>query len=127
MPEIRRIWPGLIVACALVLAHAGAARAQIINPFGVKTNANLTSDDYKLGRAAVDRLLAEPPAIGRYEDWSNPASGNKGTLTIVGILTKNNMPCRKVKSYIVYGKKGAAPNTLVLDVCDTSTGWKIAS
>jgi hypothetical protein len=117
----------LIFACALVLAHAGAAQAQIINPFGVNNNTNLTSDDYKFGRAALDTLLAEPPAIGRYEDWSNPASGNKGKLTIISIFTKNGMPCRKVKSYIVYRKKGAAPSTLVLDVCETPAGWKIAS
>jgi len=124
---MRRAWPALIVAATLVFSHAGAARAQIINPFGVNNNNSLTKDDYTLGRAAVTKLLSDTPSVGRYEDWSNPASGNSGRLTIASIFTRNSMPCRKLDSKIVFGKKGSAPNVLVFDVCKTTDGWKIAS
>ncbi len=124
MTGMRFTWPALIAA-AFLLAHAGAAQAQIINPFGVNNGTALTAEDYKVARVAVGKLLDEPPAVGRYEDWSNPASGNKGKLTITDIFTRDSMPCRKVNSLIEYSKKGSAPVTLVLDTCKTSAGWKV--
>jgi hypothetical protein len=127
MSRMRRAWPALIVAATVVFAHAGAARAQIINPFGVNNNNTLTNEDFTLGRAAVTKLLSDTPAVGRYENWSNSASGNSGRLTIASIFTRNSMPCRKLDSKIVFAKKGSSPNTLVFDVCKASDGWKIAS
>jgi surface antigen len=127
MPKMRRAWPALIVTGFLVCAHAGAARAQIINPFGVNNGNQLTKDDFTLGRAAVAKLLDDSPAVGRYEDWSNPATGNHGKLTITDIYSQNSMPCRKLDSLIEFSKKGAAPNTLIIDVCKTSSGWKVVS
>lgn len=126
MSKMRHAWPALIAGFYL-LAHAGAAQAQIINPFGVNNNNTLTNEDFTLGRAAVTKLLSEPPAVGRYEDWSNPATGNHGKLTITRIFTQKSLPCRKLSSHIVFSKKGSSPNTLVFDVCQTSSGWKIAS
>jgi surface antigen len=131
MSGMRRAWPALIVAATVVFAvdfaGAGAARAQIINPFGVNNNNTLSNEDFTLGRAAVTKLLSETPAVGRYETWSNAKTGNHGKLTITSIFTRNSMPCRKLNSLIVFAKKGSAPDTLVFDVCKTSDGWKIAS
>ncbi len=127
MPKLRSAWPALIVAGFLVFAHSHAAQAQIINPFGANNGNQLTKDDFALGRAAVAKLLNDAPAVGRYEDWSNPASGNHGRLTIARLYTQNSMPCRKLDSLIEFSKKGAAPNTLVIDVCKTSDGWKVVN
>jgi surface antigen len=124
---MRSAWPALMIAGCLVFAHETAARAQIINPFGVNNGNQLTKDDFALGRAAVTKLLADSPAVGRYEDWNNPATGNHGRLTITRLYTQNNMPCRKMDSLVEFSKKGAAPNTLVIDVCKTPTGWKVVS
>jgi surface antigen len=126
MSKMRLAWPALIAGFYL-LAHAGAAQAQIINPFGVNNGNTLSNEDFTLGRAAVAKLLSDPPEVGRYEDWSNPKTGNHGKMTIVSIFTQKTMPCRKLSSNIVFSKKGASPNTLLFDVCQTSSGWKIAS
>ncbi len=127
MPKMRSAWPALMIAGFLAFAHVNAARAQIINPFGVNNGNQLSKDDFTLGRAAVAKLLNDTPAIGRYEDWSNPVTGNHGRLTITSIYTQNSMPCRKLNSLIEFSKKGASPNTLVIDVCKTSAGWKVVS
>lgn len=127
MPKMRSGWPALMIAGFLAFAHANSAQAQIINPFGVNNGNQLTKDDFALGRAAVAKLLADSPAVGRYEDWSNPATGNHGRLTITDIYTQNSMPCRKLDSLITFSKKGASPNTLVIDVCQTSAGWKVVN
>jgi hypothetical protein len=124
---MRNAWPALMIAGCLAFAHANAAQAQIINPFGVNNGNQLTKGDFALGRAAVAKLLSDSPAVGRYEDWSNPATGNHGRLTITSIYTQTGMPCRKLDSLIEFSKKGAAPNSLVIDVCKSSTGWKVVS
>jgi surface antigen len=123
-----RLWPMLAFGGLLAVGQAGAAHAQLINPFGVNNGTLLTAQDYKLGGAAMKKLFADPPAIGRHETWSNPVSGNHGKLTIMDVFTSKNMPCRKVESHVVYKKKGALPRSLMLNACQLPTGeWKLAS
>jgi surface antigen len=123
-----RLWPMLAFSGLLAIGHAGAARAQMINPFGVNNGMLLTADDYKLGGAAAKQLFSDPPAVGRYETWSNPVSGNHGRLTILEMYTSKDMPCRKVKSHVVYKKTGALPRDVTLNACQLPTGeWKIVS
>jgi hypothetical protein len=123
-----RLWPVLVLGGLLAIVQAGTARAQLINPFGVNNGTLLTADDFKLGGAAFNKLLSDPPAVGRYETWSNPVSGNHGKLTIVEMYTSNDMPCRKVKVHNVYNKAGALPRDWTLNACQLPTGeWKLAS
>jgi hypothetical protein len=123
-----RLWPVLAFGGLFAVWQAGAAQAQLINPFGVNNGTLLTANDYKLGGAAAKKLLADPPAVGRYETWSNPVSGNRGELTIMEISTSKDMPCRKVKSHIIYKKAGALPRDVTLDACQVPSGeWKIVS
>jgi hypothetical protein len=66
-------------------------------------------------------LFADPPAMGRYES-------NHGELTIVEVYMSKDMPCRKVKSHVVYKKIGALPHDIMLAACQLPTGqWKLAS
>jgi surface antigen len=117
------------LAC-LVLAGAllgTAAQAQMFNPFGIGYNGpTLKQDDYNIAKVAVGKLLNEKPAtVGRYESWSNPASGNHGKFTILTIYTQDNMPCRKVKADVIYAKAGAPARSFTLGACQISTGqWK---
>jgi surface antigen len=111
----------------LALSGAPAAQAQLSYIFGTTSGPRLSDEDYKIASAAVVKLLNETPAaVGRFEHWSNPASGNHGKLTIQSLYTMNNMPCRKVSSYVVYNaKSGLAPRTTVLGACQVPSGeWK---
>lgn len=127
-PRKGLLWPlAAALGGFLVMAGASPAQAQMFNPFGSNTGSVMTKADYAAGRAAATRLLDDDtPAVGRYESWTNPTSGNHGVLTIQSIFTKNDMPCRTVRSYVEYSKKGSAPYSAVLDVCKLATGeWKI--
>lgn len=116
----------LLIAGLLEIASFSGAKAQMINPFGLNNRATLGKEDYKLALAAVGKLLNEtPPAVGRYDTWSNAASGNHGKFTILDIFVSNGMPCRKVKSQIVYSRAGSPPKSFTLNVCKLQNGeWK---
>ncbi len=116
----------LAVGGSLNIACSAGAKAQMITPFPGYHGPTMSKEDYKLANVAVDKLLNEkPPEIGRYETWSNPASGNHGKYTILNIFTSNGMDCRKVSSDVVYGEVGVAPRSFTLDACKLPTGeWK---
>ena len=116
----------LMVSSFLCIAYSGMAEAQMINPFGVDNGATLGKDDYKIAGEAVEKLLNEKDlSLGRFDTWSNPASGNHGKFTILDIFTSNGMPCSKVNSHVAYRKAGAAPRNFTLDVCKLPNGeWK---
>jgi hypothetical protein len=118
----------LVLAGALLsMAGGTAAKAQMFTPFGFGYNGpSLKQDDYDAAKVAVRKLLDEKPAtVGRYEDWSNPASGNHGKFTILSIFTQDNMPCRNVKADVIYAKAGAPPRSFTLGACQIPSGqWK---
>ncbi len=116
----------LMLAGSLAIVSCKTAEAQMINPFGTYNGPTLGKEDYKLARAAVGELLNEKtPAVGGYDTWSNPASGNHGKFTILEIFTSKGMPCRKVNAYISYGKPGSTPRSFTLNVCKLPSGeWK---
>lgn len=116
----------LLLAGTLANAYSKMANAQMISPFGGYNGPTLGKDDYKLAGEAVEKLLNETkPTIGRYDTWSNSASGNHGKFTILSIFTSKGLPCRKVNSYVVYRKAGSAPRSFTLDVCKLPSGeWK---
>ena len=111
----------LLVALA-VFASALPAAAQI-NPFG-KEGGNLTKEDWTEINAARDKVLAEPAAVGTKRSWSNPKSGNSGTIAIAGIVKHGDMECRSVK-YVLHIKAQNRNATLSRKECKTADGtWK---
>jgi surface antigen len=116
----------LIASIILSAGYARSANAQMLNPFGGYNGPTLGKDDYIVARNAVATLLNEaPPAVGRYEHWKNPTSGNHGKFTIVSIFTSKGLPCRKVSAEIIYSKAGSSPRSFALDACKLPSGeWK---
>lgn len=116
----------LAVGGSLNVAYSAGAKAQMITPFPGYRGPTMGEEDYKLANIAVGKLLNDkPPAIGRYETWSNPASGTHGKYTILDIFTLKGMDCRKVSSDVVFDEVGVAPRSFTLDACKLPTGeWK---
>lgn len=123
--------PRTLVLAGLVLAGLGAApaHAQMINPFLGYRGPTLTQEDFRIAGGVVNTLLNEkPPTVGRSENWSNSASGNSGKFTILDIFTKDNMPCRKVRSDVTHARGSNRERSFTLDACQIPSGkWKIAS
>jgi surface antigen len=116
----------LIGALIFVVNSSHAAG---LNPFGA-TGLPLNQQDYADMKAAGDPLRNdESLPIGTMRAWSNPASGNRGTVTLLERFQYNyqgnKLPCRKLKYHIVL-RSHSDPYNLALDFCRIAVGsWKI--
>jgi hypothetical protein len=116
----------VLLCCLCIFAFAVASRAQI-SPFFNRFSGTLNEDDVKDLMAAGQRLYGQDVVSdGATDAWSNPKTGNSGTITVLQSFTRDGMPCRKVR----YDSRiGNQPGTRIytLDWCKTPQGvWKIA-
>ena len=116
-----------LIAAVLLLAGLSASSAQI-NPFRSSQANGLTKAD--VGMLTTTTQLVnrkEPVAVGDTEDWSNPASGNSGKVTVTRLFRSSGLECHGLR-YDLSFKATRAPRTYNVDWCKTKTGeWKIKS
>src|SRR5215469_8915828 len=96
---IRATWLAGLLAFA-----SQAAWAQGISPFGA-VGLPLTAKDFAAMAKAVEPLLNDDSlALGTSRQWSNAASGNQGTVTLLERFTYDyqgsRLPCRKLKYHV---------------------------
>lgn len=94
-----------------------------VNP---RLEAALNHADLQAMRATAARLYQQQPvANGATDRWSNPNSGNHGSVTVLQSFTRAAMPCRLVR-YDVHLRSRRGMRSYTLDWCRTDTGaWKI--
>jgi surface antigen len=103
------------LATALVVLTGGAG-AQL-NPL---RDFELSGDDIALLTAAADRLY-EAGEIGGIARWSNPHSGNAGTVEILEIFEREGLPCRRVE-HVIELAEDPVPKRLMLASCRVEDG-----
>ena len=106
-----------------VLSHAQ------VNPFqSSRIGSGLNDADRREMSSAARRLYEqEAPANGASDTWSNPKTGNSGTVTVLESFTHQQMQCRKVK-YDIRLRKRTAPRSYTVNWCKTPAGaWKVLS
>jgi len=115
----------LLVSGVVLIVSAATVHAQI-NPFKGYRGPTLNKQDLALGGEAARKLLDNDQAeIGKSETWTNPDTGHRGTITVLGSFQRQGMACRSVKSLVEY-KPPAKPRTLTLRFCRLPTGeWKL--
>jgi surface antigen len=107
---------------ALLVFATTSAPAQV-NPFG-KAGGNLTNEDWAQLNAAKAKVLAEPAAVGTKGSWTNPKSGNSGSIDITKAFNHGDLPCRSVK-YVFHLKTQKQQGTYLMNECKTADGsWK---
>ena len=113
-------------AAALLLVGASAAEAQI-NPFRSSQQANgLTREDVAMVSEATGRLNRKDPIhVGDFEDWSNPASGNSGKVTVTRLFKSAGMACHAVR-YDLSFRPPRAARSYDANWCQTTAGaWRL--
>jgi surface antigen len=116
------------MAALLLLTGLSAADAQI-NPFRSTRQANgLSREDVAMVSDATGRLNHKDPIhVGDSEDWSNPASGNSGKVTVTRLFKSAGMACHGVRYDLSY-KPPREARSYNADWCRTKTGeWKVKS
>ncbi len=113
-----------LTAVLATIALAMPAHAQL-NPFR-RSDFEVSDTDIRLATAAAAKLYeGERAELGDFEDWSNPETGNKGSVMLVGIFTHNDLPCRRLQHDIEIATSGT-PFRYVFDRCKLPSGeWKL--
>lgn len=107
-----------LLAVTVLVATSWPVTAQI-NPFK-HSDFELTEKDVALLKAAAANLYeGETAPLGIQEAWSNPMSGNAGTVELVRIFEHKGLTCRRLQHDI------AEPFRFIIDRRQVSPGvWK---
>src|SRR5262249_796702 len=114
----------LFLSIAMVAIASTDLNAGMLN-FGL-TGLPLTDEDYRLIDAAVQPLLTDASLpIGTVRTWSNPRSGNRGTVKLLQrfetVYEGNKLPCRKIE-YDAQIKNSSNPYRFLLNRCQIADG-----
>jgi surface antigen len=90
-----------------------------------ESNITLTQGDLDLIHRTVDTEIHGKP-VGTTASWSNPETGNAGTIKLLRKFRKGNLHCERVAYTLTTTKKAVEPEHYVFDSCLTPEGWKIA-
>lgn len=114
----------LMVSLSLTATLPGGAAAQI-NPFGGYKEKTLTAEDLQLMNAAASKLREDDATpIGTTERWSNPKTGNSGTVTLLQRFRKRDLPCQMIRHDYRHESRGG-DFVFDIEVCRLSSGeWK---
>jgi surface antigen len=109
-------------AAMMSLGLCAAAHAQpMMNPL---RQLALSTEDFAMVGQAVDGLY-DAGKIGVAQTWSNPESGNSGSVKIVDTFEYQGLPCRTVE-HTVKIRRQADPKQVVLKTCrDKDGAWKL--
>lgn len=111
----------LLLLAGLVTAPA---QAQILG-WAWESNIELNQDDVNMIHQTVDQQV-HGKAVGATGSWSNPASGNSGTIKLLKKYRSRNMQCERIQYTFQTTKRKVRPEHYVLNSCLTPEGWRIA-
>ena len=112
-------------ACALVVAVAAAPAWSQVSPLGPGAF-SVPPADLPLAGAAEAKLYDPAAKVGAVEKWSNPKTGDSGTVTLISTFERQGQACRRLAHVLkVRGIKGE--RLFVVSRCLQPDGsWKIA-
>jgi surface antigen len=103
-----RVGPIVLVLTGLLSAPA---QAQLLFGPAWESNITLTQDDLDLIHRTVDTQIHGKP-VGTTASWSNPNTGNAGTIKLVRRFRKGNLQCEQVAYTLTTTKKGRRARAL---------------
>ena len=117
--------PSRAIVAAMLLFVSLPAEAQFLGP-GMKSNIELTKRDLAIMRGLVDTKICGR-SVGATASWSNPDSGNYGTVTLVRKYSANGRPCESIGYTLATRKMPVAPEHYRLNSCLQPNGqWRIS-
>jgi surface antigen len=106
------------------LMIAGAAQAQLLPTW--ETNITLTQQDLDMIHSAVTNQVHGKP-VGTTASWSNPASGNSGSIKLVKKLARKDQRCEDIEYTVRSGGTPVYTEHYHFISCLQPDGtWKIA-
>jgi hypothetical protein len=114
-----------VVACILALS-VQTAKAQMMFGRQWETAVALSQADMDMIKATLARQIHDK-AVGTSASWSNPASGNSGTITLVKTFVRNGLRCEQIDYRLVSSGAGRPYDDYTLTSCQLADGtWKLS-
>ena len=112
-------------ACALVVGLMAAPAWSQVSPLGPGAF-SVPPADLPLAGAAEAKLYDPATKVGAVEKWSNPKTGDSGTVILISTFERQGQACRRLAHVLkVRGIKGE--RQFVISRCLQPDGsWKIA-
>ena len=87
----------------------------------------LNSADLRAMSAAASGLYQQDTVSdGATANWSNPKSGNSGSITVLQSFTMSDMQCRKLR-YNIHLRRRRGMRSYTVNWCKTASGvWKLS-
>ena len=115
----------MLMALVLVTLLGKPTQAQLMLGPAWESNITLTQRDLDLIHRTVDAEVHGKP-VGTTASWSNPETGNAGTVKLLRKFRKGNLACEEVGYTLTNTRKAVEPEHYVFDSCLTPEGWRIA-
>jgi surface antigen len=101
------------------------AQAQLLGTLW-ETNVTLTRADLDLIQATLAHQIHGKPA-GTSASWSDPSSGNSGTITLLQVVERNGQRCEQIQYRNFPRDKWRPSDRFVLTSCRQPDGiWKLS-
>jgi hypothetical protein len=104
------------------------AHAQMLGPLGTlwETNVTLTQSDLNLIRTVLSQQIHNKRP-GTSIRWSNPESGNSGSLTLLNAFARQGRRCEQIEYRMSPPEPAKPSDRFVLTSCMQPDGsWKLA-
>jgi surface antigen len=106
------------------LATGLPAPAQFLGP-GFRTSIELTKQDLEIMRRTVNSQV-RGQAVGAAAKWTNPASGNSGTVRLVRKFMRNGQQCESLEYTLSTTRRPVRPEHHTLSSCLQPDGqWRL--
>jgi surface antigen len=108
-----------------LLVVAGSAHAQLLGPLW-ETNVTLTRADLDMIETTLAQKIHGKPA-GTKAKWSDPSSGNSGTITLVKISELDGQRCEEILYRNRSSEQWMPPDRFELTSCRQPDGaWRLS-
>jgi hypothetical protein len=102
-----------------------SAQAQILGP-AWETNVTLTRADLDMIKASLAQRIHNQ-RLGASTSWSNPESGNSGSMTLLKIFARQGRRCEQIEYRMSPPEKARPSDRFVLISCLQVDGtWKLS-
>lgn len=115
--------PAILLAFAQILPSPAAYAIRWYDMLEDTPFAKFEEDDLQLFLAASRKALNETPD-NQPVRWENPATGNRGELTVLQTFASKGLPCKRVR---VTNEAAGRKSTNDLQACRVDGKWKLVT
>jgi len=97
-----------------------------LNPLRSSVTGLNSVDLRAMSAAAAGLYQQDNVSDGATANWSNPKSGNSGSITVLQSFNRSDMQCRKLR-YNIHLRRRRGMRSYTVNWCKTASGvWKLS-